>query len=202
MLVLSVYPLPVILWIRLKYLRCSYVSFNFFPLWLMPQMSLCFTLEIFPSITQWPEWAKVEILSCPLLMPYTSSSRQLWHTGHSLDHSGFDALSIRGTLTVQELLNGYFCSQAGSSCNVDIMVPYPFSSSLKGRKFARSLMPSLGGRICWRLQLTEPHILLLSLPGTFHLSRKRLISHEASFYLGSLIWVSSWFFGANWRQCN
>lgn len=125
MLVLSVYPISVILWIPLKYLWCSYVSLNFFPLWLMPWMSLCFTLEMFPSITQWPEWAKVEILSCPLSMPYTSSSRQLWHTGHSLDHSGFDTLSIRGTLMVQELLNGYFCSQAGSSRNVDIMVPYP-----------------------------------------------------------------------------
>lgn len=122
MLVLAVYPLSVILWILLTYLCCSYVSFNFFPLWLIPWMNLCFTLEIFPSISQLPKWAKVEFLSCPLSMRYTASSTQRWPIGHSLDHSGFDALSMRGTLKVQELLTGYFCSQAGSSHNLDIMV--------------------------------------------------------------------------------
>ena len=110
MLVLSVYPLSVILWIPLKYLCCSYVSFNFFLLWLMPWMSLCFTLEIFPSITQWPEWAKVEILSCPLSMPYTSLA---------------DSFGTLGTHLIILVLMPFLSEEPSRlrSCSMDIFVP-------------------------------------------------------------------------------
>lgn len=104
-LMLVVYSFSHPLWILLKCPCCSYVSFNFLPLWLIPwipwnmERILSFTLEIFSSITQLQKWARGESLSCPLSMPYTLISTRLWHIGLSSNHFGFDALN---SLSIRE----------------------------------------------------------------------------------------------------